>query len=89
MADEHFWDNGVSAVSTEANCKLYYEKLTGEQVVSELMTIDKALSMMDSLKSGRETVTCRVVKIMPDNTEQDVQSFKQNVLDVGGTKIII
>lgn len=89
MADEHFWDNGVSQVSTEVNCKLIYETLSGEQVTSELMTIDKALSMLASLKSGRETVWCNAVKVMPDGTQQDIQSFKQNVIDVGGTKIII
>lgn len=89
MADEHFWDNGVSAVSTEANCKLIYETLTGENVESELMTIDKALTKLSSLQSGRETVWCRAVKVLPDGSEQDIQSFKQNVIDVGGTKIII
>lgn len=89
MADEHFWDNGVSKVSTEENCRLKYETLSGEQITTELMTIDKALSLLNSLKSGRETVWCNAVKVGPDGSEQDIQSFKQNVIDVGGTKIII
>ena len=89
MADEHFWDNGVSQVSTEVNCRLKYETLTGEVITSDLMTIDKALTLLNSLKSGRETVWCNAVKVMPDGSEQDIQSFKQNVIDVGGTKIII
>ena len=89
MADEHFWDNGVSAVSTENNCKLIYETLLGENLESEFMTIDKALTMLNNLKSGRETIWCRAVKVMSDGSQQDIQSFKQNVIDVGGTRIII
>ncbi len=89
MADEHFWDKGVSSVSAEVNCKLVYETLTGENKTTDLMTIDKALEMLSSLKNGRETVWCKAIKVLPDGTETDIQSFKQNVLDVGGTKIII
>ncbi len=88
MADEHFWDNGVSAVSTEKNCKLIYETLAGENKETEFMTIDEALGMLNSLKNGRETVKCQAVKIVNGET-QDIQSFKQNVIDVGGTRMII
>ena len=89
MADEHFWDNGVSSISTEENCKLVFETIKGEKKTTPMMTIDKALSLLNSLKSGRETVWCNAVKVGPDGAEQDIQSFKQNVIDVGGTKIII
>lgn len=88
MADEHFWDNGVSAVSTEKNCKLIYETLAGENKETELMTIDEALGMLNSLKMGRDTVKCEAVKVV-DGEIQSIQSFKQNVIDVGGTRMII
>ncbi|MBP9995676.1 MAG: hypothetical protein KBT19_00205 [Lachnospiraceae bacterium] len=88
MADEHFWDNGVPTVSKDVNCKLIYETLTGENKETELMTIDEALKMFEALKVGRETVKCEAVKVV-DGQNQAIQSFKQNVIDVGGTKMII
>lgn len=88
MADEHFWDNGVSSVSTEENCKLIFETLSGETKTTPLMSIDKTLKLMDALKNGRETVSCRAVKVV-DGVEQDIQSFKLNVIEVDGQKIII
>lgn len=88
MADEHFWDNGVSSVSTEENCKLIFETLSGATKTTPLMSIDKTLKLMDALKNGRETVSCRAVKVV-DGVEQDIQSFKLNVIEVDGQKIII
>ncbi len=88
MADEHFWDNGVSNISTEENCRLNFETLQGEKKTTPMMTIDKALKLMDVLKNGRQTVSCEVIKIENDS-EQTIQSFKLNVIEVDGNKIII
>ena len=88
MADEHFWDNGVSNISQEENCKLIFETIEGEKKTTPFMTIDKTLKLMDALKNGRETVSCRAVKVV-DGVEQDIQSFKLNVIEVDGQKIII
>lgn len=88
MADEHFWDNGVSAVSTDKDYKLVYETLTGEKVTTPMMAIDEALAKFAELKAGRETVCCEVIKVNGAE-EQTVQQFKANVIDVGGTKMII
>ena len=88
MADEHFWDNGVSSISTEENCKLNFETIDGERKTTPLMTIDKTLKLMDVLKNGRQTVSCEAVKVV-DGQEQSIQSFKLNVVEVDGQKIII
>ena len=88
MANEHFWDNGVSAVSTEENCKLVFETLDGVRKTTPLMTIDKTLQLMNVLKNGRETVSCEAIKVDGD-IEQTIQSFKLNVIEVDGKKIII
>lgn len=88
MADEHFWDNGVSSISTEENCRLNFETIDGQKKTTPLMTIDKALKLMDVLKNGRETVSCNAVKVV-DGKEEAIQSFKLNVIDVDGKKIII
>ena len=88
MADEHFWDNGVSNISTEENCKLVFETINGEQKTTPLMPIDKTLKLMDVLKNGRETVSCEAIKVEND-TEQVIQAFKLNVIEVDGQKIII
>lgn len=88
MADEHFWDNGVGNISTEENCKLTFETIDGMIKNTPLMTIDKALKLMEVLKNGRETVSCRALRIV-DGTEQDIQSFKLNVIEVDGKKMII
>lgn len=88
MADEHFWDNGVSSVSQEENCKLNFETIEGERKTTPLMTIDKTLQLMDVLKNGRQTVSCEAVKVV-DGEEQSIQSFKLNVIEVDGKKIII
>lgn len=88
MANEHFWDNGVSSISTEENCMLIFETLEGQQKKTPFMTIDKTLQLMDVLKNGRQTVSCRAIKVV-DGQEQDIQSFKLNVIDVDGQKIII
>lgn len=88
MADEHFWDNGVSSISTEENCKLVFETIKGEKKTTPLMTIDKTLKLMDVLKNGRETVSCEAIKVT-DEGEQAIQSFKLNVIEVDGQKIII
>ena len=88
MGDEHFWDNGVSEVSKEENCKLVFETLSGERKTTPLMTIDKTLKLMDALKNGRETVSCEAIKVN-DGEEQTIQSFKLNVIEVDGNKIII
>lgn len=88
MADEHFWDNGVSSISTEENCKLNFETIDGERKTTPLMTIDKTLQLMDVLKNGRQTVSCEAVKVV-DGQEQSIQSFKLNVVEVDGQKIII
>lgn len=88
MADEHFWDNGVSEVSKEENCKLVFETLAGEKKTTPLMTIDKTLKLMEVLKNNRETVSCEAIKVS-DGQEQTIQSFKLNVIEVDGNKIII
>lgn len=88
MADEHFWDNGVSSISTEENCKLIFETIDGLKKTTPLMTIDKTLKLMDALKNGRQTVSCQAVKVV-DGQEQSIQSFKLNVIEVDGQKIII
>lgn len=88
MANEHFWDNGVSSISTEENCKLIFETLDGQQKTTPLMTIDKTLQLMDVLKNGRQTVSCQAVRVV-DGEEQAIQSFKLNVIEVDGQKIII
>lgn len=88
MADEHFWDNGVSEVSKEANCKLIYETIEGKKMTTPLLPIDKALKLMDVLKNGRETVSCEVLRVSGDE-EQTIQSFKMNVIEVDGKKMII
>lgn len=88
MADEHFWDNGVSSISNEENCRLNFETLQGEKKNTPLMTIDKALKLMDVLKNGRQTISCEVVKV-ENGSEQTIQSFKLNVIEVDGNKIII
>lgn len=88
MANEHFWDNGVSAISTEENCKLVFENLEGVRKTTPLMTIDKTLQLMEVLKNGRETVSCEAIKVDGDS-EQTIQSFKLNVIEVDGKKIII
>lgn len=88
MADEHFWDNGVSSISTEENCKLNFETLDGQKKTTPLMTIDKTLQLMDVLKNGRQTVSCEAVKVV-DGQEQAIQSFKLNVIEIDGNKIII
>lgn len=88
MADVHFWDNGVSSISDVENCKLLFETINGEKKTTPLMTIDKALKLMDVLKSGRQTVSCEVIKVENDE-EQTIQSFKLNVIEVDGEKIII
>lgn len=88
MADEHFWDNGVSQISTEENCKLVFETIDGLQKSTPMMTIDKTLKLMDALKNGRQTVSCEAIKVDGD-TEQTIQAFKLNVIEVDGKKIII
>ena len=108
MADEHFWDNGVSDISTEENCKLVFETITGKNIenatedsfnsvfetikgekkTTPMMTIDKTLKLMDVLKNGRQTVSCEAIKVV-DGEEQSIQSFKLNVIEVDGEKIII
>jgi len=88
MADEHFWDNGVSKISTEENCRLIFENLDGVKKTTPLMTIDKTLQLMEVLKNGRETVSCEAIKVDGDS-EQTIQSFKMNVIEVDGKKIII
>jgi len=88
MANEHFWDNGVSSISTEENCRLNFETIEGEKKTTPLMTIDKTLKLMEVLKSGRQTVSCEAVKVV-DGQEQSIQSFKLNVIEVDGQKIII
>ena len=88
MADEHFWDNGVSNISQEENCKLIFETIEGEKKTTPFMTIDKTLKLMDVLKNGRQTVSCEVIKV-ENGIEQTIQSFKLNVIEVDGKKIII
>ena len=88
MADEHFWDNGVNSISTEENCRLYFETIDGEKKTTPLMTIDKTLQLMDVLKNGRQTVSCNAVRLI-DGVEQPIQSFALNVIEVDGKKIII
>lgn len=88
MADEHFWDNGVSNISTEENCKLIFETIDGEKKTTPLLTIDKALKLMDVMKNGRKTVSCEVVKV-ENGVEQSIQSFKLNVMEIDGKKIIL
>ncbi len=88
MADEHFWDNGAPTISTDKLYMLEYETLTGEKKSTDLMTIDEALNMFNSLKSGRETVEGVVYKV-EGNDKTSFQQFKANVIDVGGTKMII
>lgn len=88
MANEHFWDNGVSNVSTEENCKLIFETLEGEKKTTPMMTIDKALQLMNVLKNGRKTVSCEAIKV-DNGVEQPIQSFKLNVMEVDGQKIIL
>ncbi|MDO4966334.1 MAG: hypothetical protein Q4E51_06450 [Lachnospiraceae bacterium] len=88
MADEHFWDNGVSSISTEENCKLVFETIDGQNKTTPLMTIDKTLKLMDALKNGRQTVSCEAIKVS-DGEEQTIQAFKLNVIEVDGKKIII
>ena len=88
MADEHFWDNGVSQVSTDKSYMLEYETLTGEKKSTDMMTIDEALNLFISLKTGRETVEAVVYKVEGDS-KSSFQQFKANVIDVGGTKMII
>ena len=88
MQNEHFWDNGVSSVSTEENCKLIFETIEGERKTTPLMTIDKTLKLMEALKNGRQTVSCEAVKV-ENGIEQTIQSFKLNVIEVDGEKIVI
>lgn len=88
MADEHFWDNGVSSISGEENCKLVFETIEGERKTTPLMTIDKTLKLMDALKNGRQTVSCEAIKV-DNGQEQTIQAFKLNVIEVDGKKIII
>lgn len=88
MANEHFWDNGVSNVSSEENCMLRFETIDGYKKTTPLMTIDKTLQLMDALKNGRQTVSCEAIKVV-DGQEQAIQSFKLNVIEVDGQKIII
>lgn len=88
MADEHFWDNGAPTVSTDKKYMLEYETLTGEKKATELMAIDAALNLFNNLKAGRETVECVVYKVEGDD-KSSFQQFKANVIDVGGTKMII
>ena len=88
MADEHFWDNGVNSISTEENCRLYFETIDGEKKTTPLMTIDKTLQLMDVLKNGRQTISCNAVRLI-DGVEQPIQSFALNVIEVDGKKIII
>jgi len=88
MANEHFWDNGVGSISTEENCKLLFETINGEKKTTPLMTIDKALQLLNVLKNGRQTVTGEVIKVEGD-TEQTVQSFKMDVIDIDGKKMIL
>lgn len=88
MANEHFWDNGVSNISTEENCKLVFETITGEHKTTPLMPIDKALQLMNVMKNGRKTVSCEVIKV-ENGAEQSVQSFKLDVIEVNGEKIIL
>ena len=85
---EHFWDNGVGDVSKEENCKLVFENLDGVIKHTPLMTIDKTLMLMETLKKGRETVSCQAIRVV-DGEEQPIQSFKLNVFEVDGKKIII
>ena len=88
MADEHFWDNGVSNISSEENCKLIFETIDGEKKTTPLMTIDKTLQLMDVLKKGLQTVSCEAIKV-ENGEEQTIQQFKLNVFEVDGKKIII
>lgn len=88
MADEHFWDHGVSQVSTDKSYFVAYENLSGEKKTTHLMTIDEALAFFNGLKSGRETVEAVVYKYDGQNSTS-FQQFKANVIDVGGTKMII
>lgn len=88
MANEHFWDNGVSSISSEENCKLIFETIDGKQKTTPMMTIDNTLKLMDALKNGRQTVSCKAIKVDGDQ-EQTIQSFKLNVIEVDGQKIII
>ncbi len=88
MADEHFWDNGAPTISADKLYMLEYETLTGEKKSTELMAIDDALNMFNRLKAGRETVECVVYKVN-GNEKASFQQFKANVIDVGGTKMII
>lgn len=85
---EHFWDDGEVNVSKEENCKLIFENLEGVVKTTPLMTIDKTLMLMETLKKGRETVSCQAVRVV-DGEEQPIQSFKLNVFEVDGKKIII
>ncbi len=88
MADEHFWDNGVSNISTEENCKLVFETLDGLKKFTPMLPINKALKLFDTLKNGRETVSCEVIKVNGEE-EQTIQSFKLNVIEIDGKKMII
>lgn len=88
MANEHFWDNGVSSISTEENCKLVFETIDGLKKTTPLMDIDKTLKLMDVLKNGRQTVSCEAIKV-ENGEEQTIQAFKLNVIEVDGKKVII
>lgn len=88
MANEHFWDKGVGDISTEENCKVVFETLTGEKKTTPLMAIDKALKLLDVLKNGRQTVSGEVIKVEGE-AEQTVQSFKLNVIEANGQKIVL
>lgn len=88
MADEHFWDNGTSKISTEKAYMLEFETLAGAKKHTGLLTIDDALKLFNVLKAGRETVECVVYKVEGED-KSSFQQFKANVIDVGGTKMII
>ena len=88
MANEHFWDNGVSNVSTEENCKLVFETIDGLKKSTPLMSIDTTLQLMDVLKNNRQTVSCEAIKI-ENGEEQTIKTFRLNVIEVDGQKIII
>ncbi len=88
MADQHFWDNGLGERSTAVEYKLKYETLEGQVIETELTTLDKAAGQFESLKSGRQTAWCNLLHVA-DGEEVSQQSFKFNVMDIGGVKIIL
>lgn len=88
MADEHFWDNGVSERSTAIEYKLRYEDLEGKTVETEMTTLEGACGQFESLKSARTAAKCELLHVV-DGEEAVQQKFEFQVMDIGGTKIIL